>query len=75
MPFTSEEWDEISQTVPSENEPFIQKYLDGREALIAQENKQRSGLSCHTLYTLSSSLTLPRRLVPQEPIPHSQEGM
>jgi adenosine deaminase CECR1 len=43
MPFTSEEWEEISQTVPTHDEPFIQKYIEGREALIAQENKQRSG--------------------------------
>ena len=31
-----------SEGVPSFEEPFIQKYLDGRDALIAQENKQRS---------------------------------
>lgn len=28
--------------VPSMEEPFIQKYLDGRDALIVQENRQRS---------------------------------
>lgn len=28
--------------VPSMEEPFIQKYLDGRDALIAQENRQRT---------------------------------
>lgn len=28
--------------VPSIDEPFIQKYLDGRDALISQENRQRS---------------------------------
>jgi len=41
--FTDEEWAEISSTVPTEEEPFLKKYLEGREALIAQENKQRSG--------------------------------
>lgn len=29
--------------VPSTSEPFIQKYLNGREALIAQEKRLRSG--------------------------------
>lgn len=38
-----DEWEEVAQTVPSVDEPFIQKYLSGREALIAQEKKQRSG--------------------------------
>ena len=28
--------------IPSLNEPFLQKYLDGRDALIAQEKRQRS---------------------------------
>ncbi|KAF7514751.1 hypothetical protein G7054_g15036 [Neopestalotiopsis clavispora] len=45
MPFSSEEWEEISQTIPSTDEPFLQKYIDGRDALIAQEAKQRSGLA------------------------------
>lgn len=45
MPFTEEEWDEISQTIPSAEEPFFQKYIQGREALIAQEAKQRSDAS------------------------------
>ncbi|KAI0971553.1 adenosine/AMP deaminase [Xylaria arbuscula] len=43
--FTDQEWDEISQGIPKESEPFFQKYLEGREALIAQENKQRSDAS------------------------------
>lgn len=40
---SNEEWEEIAQTVPSKDEPFIQKYMTGREALIAEEKKQRSG--------------------------------
>jgi adenosine deaminase CECR1 len=36
-------WEEISQGVPAKDEPFIRKYEMGREALIAQEKKQRSG--------------------------------
>lgn len=31
------------QGVPSFDQPFIQKYLQGRDALVAQEKKQRSG--------------------------------
>ncbi|GAB7364600.1 hypothetical protein MBLNU230_g5405t1 [Neophaeotheca triangularis] len=36
-----EAWAE-EQGVPSFDEPFIQKYLDGRDALVAQEKQQRS---------------------------------
>jgi adenosine deaminase CECR1 len=31
--------------VPSLQEPFLQKYLQGRDALVDQEKKQRSGSS------------------------------
>ncbi len=41
--FTEEEWTEISEELPKVQDPFIQKYLDGRAALIAEEKKQRSG--------------------------------
>lgn len=41
--FTDEEWAEISQEIPKEDDAVLQKYLEGRENLIAQENKQRSG--------------------------------
>jgi adenosine deaminase CECR1 len=41
--FLDEEWSEISQEVPSLDEPFIQKYLHGRDALIVEEKKLRSG--------------------------------
>ena len=44
MPFTNEEWDEISQGIPKTSDAFIQKYIEGREALIDQESKKRSGL-------------------------------
>ncbi|GAW21067.1 hypothetical protein ANO14919_105800 [Xylariales sp. No.14919] len=43
--FTDQEWDEISQEIPKESDLFLRKYLEGREALIAQENKQRSDAS------------------------------
>jgi adenosine deaminase CECR1 len=32
-----------AEGVPSLSDPFIQKYLSGRDALVAQEKKQRSG--------------------------------
>ncbi|KAI1429156.1 adenosine/AMP deaminase [Xylaria sp. FL1777] len=43
--FTEQEWDEVSQGIPKESDRFLTKYLEGREALIAQENKQRSDAS------------------------------
>ncbi|OTA84042.1 hypothetical protein M434DRAFT_400537 [Hypoxylon sp. CO27-5] len=43
--YTDEEWEEISKDVPQETDPFVQKYIQGREALIAQENNQRSDAS------------------------------
>ncbi|KAJ0120079.1 denosine deaminase family protein [Diaporthe amygdali] len=39
---TNEEWEELAQTIPSKEDAFIQKYMTGREALIAEEKKQRS---------------------------------
>ena len=38
-----DEWAEVAQGIPTKDEPFINKYLSGREALIAQERQQRSG--------------------------------
>jgi adenosine deaminase CECR1 len=32
-----------AEGVPSATDPFIQKYLSGRDALVEQEKKQRSG--------------------------------
>ena len=40
-----DEWEEVLQGVPSSDEPFINKYLEGQASLIAQEKKQRSGKS------------------------------
>lgn len=37
------EWAEVKQDVPEKDEAFIKQYLAGREALIDQEKKQRSG--------------------------------
>jgi adenosine deaminase CECR1 len=39
-----DEWEEVSQDLPAKDDPFINKYLLGRSALIDQEKKQRSGM-------------------------------
>ncbi|TVY34895.1 Adenosine deaminase [Lachnellula subtilissima] len=36
------EWALVNEGIPSTEEPFISQYVSGREALIAQEKKQRS---------------------------------
>ncbi|KAI9742300.1 MAG: hypothetical protein M1818_004200 [Claussenomyces sp. TS43310] len=37
-----DEWDELSEGLPDQDEPFLQKYLQGRDALIGQEKAQRT---------------------------------
>lgn len=44
-----DEWEEVEQDLPAKDEPFIKKYLLGRDALIDQEKKQRSGKLSSTL--------------------------
>lgn len=39
--------DDILKDVPKVTDPFVQKYLSGRNGLIAQEKKRRSGSSSH----------------------------
>ena len=46
------EW-ELDEGIPQVSDPFIQKYLSGREALIAQEKKQRHD---HTFKTTMTPL-------------------
>lgn len=41
--FTEEEWEEISQEIPTEDEAVLQNYLAGRKSLIDEEGKKRSG--------------------------------
>lgn len=36
------EW-ELEEGIPQVEDPFIQQYLKGREALIAEEQKRRHG--------------------------------
>jgi hypothetical protein len=39
---TDDDWEQ-AEGVPSLSDPFIQKYLAGRDALVQEEKKQRSG--------------------------------
>ena len=41
-----EDW-EIEEGLPQMDDQFIQRYLQGRDALVEQEMKQRSGWSTH----------------------------
>ena len=45
---TELEW-ELEEGIPRFDDPFIQKYLHGREALIEEEQKQRHG-EVHNIY-------------------------
>lgn len=38
-------WEELSRDIPSTSDPFLQQYLSGRSALIAQEQTPRSDAS------------------------------
>lgn len=38
----SDDW-EKAEGIPSLSEPFLQKYMTGRDALVQQEKRQRSG--------------------------------
>ena len=49
-----EDW-EIEEGVPQMRDQFIQRYLQGREALIEQELKRRSGWSMHLAWQIRSS--------------------
>ena len=48
------EW-ELEQGIPQFEDPFIEKYMQGREALIEQEKKQRHG-NYATLIVLCSTI-------------------
>ena len=45
MSLTDEDWEDISQEIPSLDEPFLQQYLSGRTNLINQEKSRRSDAS------------------------------
>lgn len=39
-----EDWEELKQDIPKLEEPFLQQYFKGQQALIAEEKSQRSGM-------------------------------
>ena len=41
---------ELEEGIPQVEDPFIQKYLNGRRSLIAQEQKQRHGQQHHQIH-------------------------
>ena len=41
--YTDEEWADAVEDVPALDNPFIQQYLQGRQSLIDEEDKKRSG--------------------------------
>jgi len=47
-----EDWEEVSQGIPSTEEPFVKQYLEGQKKLVEQEKTQRSGRS----FPLTSSI-------------------
>jgi hypothetical protein len=59
MAFTDEEWDEVREDMPATDDPFLRKYLDGREALIVEEKKRRSGESSRQLLSQGGMLRYP----------------
>ncbi|KAF5610797.1 adenosine deaminase [Fusarium subglutinans] len=42
---SNEEWEEVSQDIPSLSDPFLQQYLTGRANLMSQEQKSRTDAS------------------------------
>ncbi|OAA60751.1 adenosine deaminase family protein [Cordyceps fumosorosea ARSEF 2679] len=42
---TDAAWEEIAQQIPSIDDPFLQRYLAGRESLIANEKTQRADVA------------------------------
>lgn len=49
-----EDW-EIEEGLPQMDDQFIQRYLQGRDALIEQEMKLRSGGSTHSAWQIRTS--------------------
>jgi adenosine deaminase CECR1 len=45
MSLSNEDWEELSQDIPSTSDPFLQQYLAGRTKLITQEKSSRADAS------------------------------
>jgi hypothetical protein len=65
------EW-ELEQGIPQFEDPFIEKYMQGREALIEQEKKQRHGESCSFRFSPSPAY-LTRNPFPIFSFSHGQQ--
>ncbi|CAN8106497.1 unnamed protein product [Discula destructiva] len=42
MAMSNQDWEALAPTIPAEDSPFIQKFVSGRAALIAEEKRQRA---------------------------------
>lgn len=51
----ADEWKEMESGIPSTQEPFIRKYVEGREKLIREEKKQRGGMPPSSSIPLNTS--------------------
>ncbi len=40
---SEDDWAELAQDIPAPGDAVLQTYMQGREALMAEEQKQRSG--------------------------------
>jgi hypothetical protein len=88
-PISDEEWaDLIAHELPKTSDPVIQNYLKSRRALMAEDLKQRSGISFLSLSTITIHFSVrsarrePRPLTPQGrpflppgPVTHRQQSM
>lgn len=54
-PISDQEWaDLVAHELPKTSDPVIQKYLESRRALMAEEQKHRSGIPLFSLQEASS---------------------
>ncbi len=64
-PITDEDWaDLVAHELPKTSDPVVQKYLESRRALVAEEGKHRSGTIASpsfVIMSLSSGLLVPAR--------------
>lgn len=56
--FTDEDWAAVSQELPTAEDAVIKQYLKGRQNLIAEEQKKRSG-KCYPHVVDQHRRTLP----------------
>ena len=69
-----DDYDDLAEDLPKLSDPFIQKYYDGRKALISQEEKQRSGTSHYCLHFLNQLTPNPDHVFRQSLSPIAVEA-